>query len=284
MPIFAILLLFASASLHAFWNVLLKQAGNKYLAAWIASLISAAFIIPILPWIGLPARATWGLLTASVLAEAIYLMTLSTAYRDADFSAVYPVARGTSPLFIVLWSFLFFAERLTPAGLVGLGMLISGLLVIGLTSLQKSNNHHLQIKATVFALIAALCISIYTTVDGHAVKQTLPLPYGLIIFLFIPIPISPFALRIYTRSMIRDEWTQHWRRLIAIGIISVIAYILALFAYSLSRVSYAGAIREVSVVIGAFAGWRFLDEKMGGWRVIGAAIIFVGIFIIALWG
>jgi uncharacterized membrane protein len=46
--------------------------------------------------------------------------------------------------------------------------------------------------------------------------------------------------------------------------------------------SYSGAIREVSVVIGAFLGWIFLDEPMGSTRLIGSVVIFAGILTIAL--
>jgi drug/metabolite transporter (DMT)-like permease len=59
---------------------------------------------------------------------------------------------------------------------------------------------------------------------------------------------------------------------------------IALYAYSFAPISYSGAIREVSVVLGALAGWRFLGENLGSFRVIGAFIIFSGILIIALLG
>jgi len=36
--------------------------------------------------------------------------------------------------------------------------------------------------------------------------------------------------------------------------------------------------------MGAFAGWQFLDEKMGGRRVVGAIVIFAGILVIAIFG
>ena len=49
-------------------------------------------------------------------------------------------------------------------------------------------------------------------------------------------------------------------------------------------VSYSGAIREMSVVIGAFLGWQFLGESMGGMRVLGSIIIFSGILTIAIFG
>jgi drug/metabolite transporter (DMT)-like permease len=38
------------------------------------------------------------------------------------------------------------------------------------------------------------------------------------------------------------------------------------------------------VVFGAFAGWWFLKEKMGGVRLLGAIVIFAGILVIAIFG
>ena len=57
-----------------------------------------------------------------------------------------------------------------------------------------------------------------------------------------------------------------------------------MIAYTFAPLSYSGAIREVSVVIGAFLGWRFLSEQMGGTRMLGAAVIFAGILVIAILG
>ena len=68
------------------------------------------------------------------------------------------------------------------------------------------------------------------------------------------------------------------------GILGVLAYLIAVFSYSIAPVSYAGAVREVSVVFGALTGWWFLNERLGGVRVLGAVIIFVGILVIALFG
>jgi drug/metabolite transporter (DMT)-like permease len=73
-------------------------------------------------------------------------------------------------------------------------------------------------------------------------------------------------------------------RLILVGILGVVAYLFALFAYSIAPVNYSEAIREVSVVLGAFAGWYFLGEQMGKIRILGAAVIFAGIIMIATLG
>jgi drug/metabolite transporter (DMT)-like permease len=88
----------------------------------------------------------------------------------------------------------------------------------------------------------------------------------------------------YGRTSFIEAGRTQPARLILIGILAVIGYLSALFAYSLAPVNYSEAIREVSLVIGAFAGWRFLGEKLGKMRVFGAVVIFSGILLIAFFG
>src|SRR5512141_389188 len=131
MSVIAIFLLLGSAILHAAWNLLLKQAGEKYIATWWAVLLGSAVFLPFLFITGLPSKEIWLLLFASVLLETIYYIALPTAYQDADFSLIYPLARGAAPALIALWSILFLHERLTLGGAFGLGIIILGLLVTG---------------------------------------------------------------------------------------------------------------------------------------------------------
>ena len=74
------------------------------------------------------------------------------------------------------------------------------------------------------------------------------------------------------------------RGLTLAGVLGIAAYLFALAAYSIAPLNYSGAIREVSVVIGAFAGWKILGEKLGPLRLLGAAVIFIGILVIARLG
>lgn len=285
MPLSALLLLFTAAILHTTWNILLKQAGEKYIAAWWAVLIGAGICLPALFFTGLPLRETWGLLLASVIFETAYYAALSTAYRDADFSLVYPLARGTAPAFITLWSLLFLGENLTPGGILGLIVIITGLLVVGGRAFfGASGEQKPRLRGILLALLLSVLISIYTIIDGAAVKRTPPFPYAIMVFFLYPTLTAPLMFRRYGWASLKSEFTGHPLRLAAIGILTVSAYLLALLAYSLAPVSYSGAIREISVVLGAFAGWKFLGERLGGWRVAGAAVIFIGIIIIARLG
>ena len=284
MPILAIALLLASAVLHALWNLLLKQSPVKYVAMGWQVIISGVISIIGLFFTGLPPRSMWLYALISMTLEAIYFVLLSFAYSDHDFSLVYPVARGTAPALVVLWSFLFLHELPSLGGFIGIAIIILGLVIIGAPGFLQPHAGKPQLKGIAIALLIALVISIYTLVDGFAVKHGPALPYGLVMFALVPVLTTPVNVRHYGwERFIEARHRQPWR-LLLVGFLGVIAYLFALFAYSIAPVNYSEAIREVSVVLGAFAGWYFLGEKLGKIRILGALVIFAGIVLIALLG
>ena len=194
MPLLAIALLLLSASLHTLWNLLLKQSRQKFIASWWIVTIGAIMFMPGLFFTGLPPREIWLFALVSAGLEAVYMLTLSLAYKNSDFSLVYPMARGTAPAFLLLWSLLFLHEKLTGWGLVGLVMIISGLILTGTSSLIQNRKNIPNIKGIAAALATALFISVYTFVDGIAVKRTPALPYGLLMFTLIPVWVTPIVL------------------------------------------------------------------------------------------
>jgi drug/metabolite transporter (DMT)-like permease len=284
MPTLAIALLLTSAALHALWNLLLKQSREKYLAMGWQVIISSLISIFALFFTGLPPRSMWLLVLISTTFEAIYFAILTYAYNDHDFSLVYPVARGAAPALVVIWTALFLGEIPSAGGLLGIVMIVCGLVIIGATSLFQDNPRKPQFRGIAIALSVALVISIYTLVDGFAVKHGPALSYGLSLFALMPLLTTPLIVRHYGREHFVAAFKDQRPRLILVGFLGVIAYMLALFAYSIAPVNYSEAIREVSVVMGAFAGWYFLGEKMGKIRILGAVVIFTGIVMIAIFG
>ncbi len=284
MPFFAIFLLVGSALLHTTWNLLLKQAGEKYIATWWAILIGSSVFLPFLFLTGLPERETWLLLLISVLVEIAYYILLGTAYRNSDFSLIYPLARGAAPGLIAIWSILFLGEKLNLPGAVGLVIIIGGLLIVARGNFLQPKTMSNQLRGVIIALVLALLISVYSTIDGAAVKHTPAFSYAVLIFFLAPVFTTPLMFRIYGWQVLKAGLMTHWLRIVSIGLLAVSAYLLALAAFSMASISYVAAIREVSVVMGAFAGWRFLNERLGSWRVFGSVIIFAGILLIALFG
>jgi drug/metabolite transporter (DMT)-like permease len=219
-----------------------------------------------------------------MILEAIYFILLCTAYTDHDFSLVYPIARGAAPALLVLWSAILLHEQLTVGGYIGLVFITGGMMVIGATTLIQSNGEKPHLRGILIALSVAVVMSIYTFIDGTAVKNGPALPYGLSMFVMVPFVTTPYLTRKYGWSHFADMWNKKRGYLLLGGVLGLVAYMLALFAYTYAPLSYSGAIREVSAVIGAFLGWRFLKEEMGGIRVLGSAIVFSGVMVIAIFG
>jgi drug/metabolite transporter (DMT)-like permease len=226
----------------------------------------------------------WPYVVASAVVELIYFMALTYAYGKGDFSLVYPLARGAAPALLAVWAVLFLGERLRVSGLLGLALLVLGLMVVGGAAWWSRGVVAPDMSGVAAALGVACCISIYSAIDGAAVRQIDPLPYIVLVMSLTAALLTPPMLLRYGQQAVLAELRVNWQRIVLVGIATMFAYVFVLQAYAIASVSYAGAIREISVVFGALAGWRWLGEGFGAPRTIGAALIFLGILVIAVAG
>lgn len=285
MPLSALGLLLVAAVLHAGWNFLVKRAHEKQVFTWWGLLIGSLCFVPLL-LIGPPfPLRVWPYIICSAVVEGIYYIVLTRAYDNGDFSLVYPMARGTAPAFLLLWAVLFLAERPRPLGLAGIALLVLGLVIVsGKTWQSLRKTATLSSSGILLALGVAFCISIYSAIDGAAVHIVAPIPYTVLVISFSTVFITPIILMRYGHHKVLVEWRTNWLRIIFVGLLMLLSYMLVLISYTFARVSYAGSIREISVVFAAFMGWRWLGEDFGLLRVIGASLIFGGILVIAIAG
>lgn len=285
MPLSALALLLISAFLHATWNLLIKRAREKQVFTWWALIVGLLCFSPLLLQVRAFPASIWPYVLSSALSEAVYYFVLIRAYQYGDFSLVYPLARGAAPALLTLWAVLFLHERPALIGLVGIGLLICGLVVVGSTSWwQQRKTSSLVSNALGLALATACCVSIYSAIDGAAVRQVTPLPYTVMVIGLAGVLITPLIVLRYGGRAVLAEMRVNWPLIVLTGVLSLLTYMLVLLAYSFSPVSYGGAVREISVVIAAFIGWRWLGEGFGRARLLGSALIFVGILVIALIG
>ena len=292
MPLSALALLLGSAILHTTWNLLVKQAGEKLMASWWGILIGSLLFVPALFVWGWPAPGIWVYILTSALMGASFFFVLPLAYNDSDFSVVYPMARGAAPALIAVWSVLFLHEQLSPGGVTGLLVIIAGLMIVGgsgwfaqrAVGISALSMVRPSVKGVWPALLMAVIISVYSVIDGAAVKLTNPVPHAALIYFVSAAYLTPYVFAKHGWNELRQEFKSYHWRLVLVGALIVAAYMLALWAYRLSSVSYVGAIREMNVVIGALAGWQLLGEKFGPVRVAGSVVIFAGIVVIAVFG
>ena len=142
--------------MHAVWNFLLKSAEEKFVAMGWQTILSGILALSIVVFYsGLPPRDMWLFAVISMLLEAVYFILLCIAYKDHDFSLVYPIARGSAPALLVLWTAVFLHEKLTTGGYIGLAMIVTGMVVIGATTLLQSKGEKVHLKGILTALTVA---------------------------------------------------------------------------------------------------------------------------------
>jgi len=261
----------------------MKQSGERYIVTWWALLVGAVAFLPL----AVDARhALWPVVPyalASAVLQLLYYLILGFAYRRGDFSLVYPIARGSAPLFIALWSVLFLHEHVPWRGLVGLLVIVVGIAVIGAGAWCKDAQWQWSVGGLA-PLLIALCISGYSVVDGAAVQQAPPLPYTVLGFALSVLLLTPFVWAKYGWAALLATGRTHWWQILLIGLCTYTAYGLVLMAYAFAPVSYVGAVREISIVFAALAGWLWLGEPFGINRTIGALFVCTGITILTVAG
>ncbi|MGH3545330.1 MAG: hypothetical protein ACRDPW_05335, partial [Mycobacteriales bacterium] len=84
------------------------------------------------------------------------------------------------------------------------------------------------------------------------------------------------------RGTLEQLWREHRYRAIAVGVLMPLSYILALWAFTLAPISLVAPVREVSIVIACLLGWWLLKEAQPARRLLGAVVVLVGVFALAL--
>jgi len=290
MTLFSLSLLFLAAVLHALSNALIKQSRDKLAFTW--WMLTAWIIIgcPLIFFIGQPPPIGWLIILVSGLVEAVYFITLTRAYALGDLSQVYPLARGSAPLFVLLWAMLFLGERPTPVGVSGIFVVVVGLYLVNLSALADWKRPLLGFRspAARWALATGVLISIYSAIDKVGMRYVDPLPY---LYLFLVVTWLALAVqwlnpdrRSALRAELKPDLQRSLLRATAVALLGSGAYALVLAALRLSPVSYVSPVRELSVVIGAWIGVRFMGEQGGRLRIFAALLVALGIMVIALGG
>ncbi len=282
------MLVMLSACLHVVQHVALKRARDRASFIWWMWLwASLLFLpIPILFWQS-GSALVWIILAASACFEAVYYLAMAKAYKTGDLSVVYPLARGTAPLLILIWSLLLLQERPTSGGVLGIGLIICGLCVINLSGPDawREMRSSLGRAAPRWALLAGLCISCYTTMDKAGVRLLAPLLYTYLAMAMTFAWLTPATLRAVGWQGLLAEWRVSRFNSVIAGFTAMAAYMLVLYVMQLGApASYVGAVREISVVLGAVAGVVFLKEQGTVARLLGSALIAAGVAMIALLG
>ena len=281
---FAFALVLAAAFIHATWNFLAKRVGGGPPFLWLFASLSSVFYLPLALFIVFIQKPVLGMtefafMAGSSFIHLLYFLTLQKGYEVGDLSLVYPLARGTGPTLSTLGAVLILGERPSCLAMLGALLVVVGIFFLasgGKFSIKKGLGQGLG-----FGVLTGMLIASYTLWDKHAVSGLLIPPLlmdycstlGRVLFL------SPIAFR--QRKDVFRIWSSHKWEAMGVALLNPLSYILVLTALIATPVSYIAPLREVSILIGAAMGTRFLAEEGAGKRLLASGVMLIGILALA---
>lgn len=287
MPLFAFVLIIAAAFMHAGWNVFAKVSKNMVALMWWAAVFGTlGYGVWLATGLGLfLSSGSWFPFLVSAVCETGYFVTLVKGYSQGDLSLVYPISRGSAPIFAAVWSAVFLGEELPWLGYVGIGLMVAGVYVasqpVEQSRIKLEYSSIFRNNAVGWALASAVFISIYSVSDKVAVAATNPTVYNWWVFAGNAIFWAPIVWQRFRFKTNLDELRNSWWSVITTSVLMIGAYGLALGALALTSASYVVAGRGLSVIIGASLGSFLLRERFGVARIIGATLMVAGLGLMA---
>ena len=268
MPLSAFALALAAAFVHALWNLLLARADDPEAAAAVALVTGVIVFAPV-------AAAWWEIeadalpyVAASSLLELVYFALLGAAYRRAEVSVVYPLARGIAPVLVLVAGVLALGADTTATQAVGVCLVGLGVLLV------RGLRRPADASGVLFGLAIACSIAAYTLVDDEGIRFANAVTY---LELTLVVPAIGYAAGIAAvkgRPALRAELGA---ASVVAGLGMWVAYCLVLVALARAEAAPVAAVRETSVVIATVGAALFLRERVGPGRLAGAVLVAAGV-------
>ena len=264
MPLDALALALAAAFLHAFWNLLIARAKDPEAATAVALLVALVAYAPIaaLTWRIEPAAIPYIVVTSFL--QLGYVILLAAAYVRAELSVVYPIARGTAPVLVLVVGVAALGLGTSPQQAAGVCLVGLGVLLV--RGLRRSA----EPAGVLFGLAIACFIAAYTLVDKYGIRYAAPFVYLELSMLLSGLGYSAAIVRLRGRAALRAEWG--WAT-VAAGLATFGAYGFVLAALQRASAASVAAVRETSIVIAAAFAALVLKEPVGPERLAGAVLV-----------
>jgi len=272
LPATALALALAEAVLHATWNLLIVRARDTQAATGVALVASVVLFFPVALIVWDVESAAIPYIVVSGLLELTYIALLAAAYARVPLSIVYPVARGTAPVLVLVLGALLLGIEPSTGQVVGILVVAAGVMIV------RGLGRDVQLSQLVLPLLVAVTIAGYTLVDRSGIHHAGAIPYFALTAL-ITLLYPAWIVRERGAGVLRAEL--RLSSVVAGGAMFA-AYCLVLAALRLAPPGPVAAVRESSVVIATGLAAGLLGEEVSRLRMLGAILVAAGIAILAL--
>jgi uncharacterized membrane protein len=289
----ALALVLASALLHAWWSVAIKDSRDPLAFNLLQLVAPVGLLLLIAPWVTwseIPAPV-WRLLALTGVWHGLYFYWMSRAFEHGDLTLVYPIARST-PAFLPLISVPLLGESISFGAACGIAIVVAGIWLVGAGA--GFSRAAFASPATRFALLTLAAGVGYSLTDKLSMTQLAAAPwssaiprafvYAVLLGISGGAVFAPLAF-VRTRGQILERVrASELGRASFASVVSYLGYALVLAALETSPVSYVVAVRQTSVLFALGLGMLWLRETPGRPRIWGALATVVGVGLIAGFG
>ena len=277
MKLIAICAIIAAAFLHAVWNFLLKDSHDKAICILIIYMTSLPFALGSMFFAGLPSLEALPIICLSAALQTGYCIMLFKGYELGSLSSVYPIARGSAPVFIFICSLLFFQKSYNLQIILGVIIICTGLVSYGLLAIQKAGSRPGEIF---FALGVGLFIAGYSITDATATRLVGNVFsfFGLMAIFNRLLLLTYFYL--FEKQVIPRVKKEFDHKFVLGGLFSFICYAIVLWAYKVIPIPVVATLRESSVVFATLFGIFLLGENLSIAKAFMVITVVIGLFLI----
>ncbi len=275
-----------AAFLHAFFGALQKGRHDPWLSRAAIDIsygvIAAPFAFFVVPW---PEPHMWPIFAAAFAIHCVYKILQAMTYTRGAYTVVYPVVRGTGPLFAVFGAGLVFGEHFSAVQWLGLLCLLTGIFGLSVYNLIHTTvDRETLVPALGLAFITGATVAAYTTYDAYGIRATAdPFTFLAWFFMIDGWFIPAITWRRWSRLPAADFVPLLKRGLIG-AIVAYFSFGAIMLATRLDKVGEAAVLRETSTVFAALIGWLLLGDRVGPRRFALMALIAAGAVIVEMGG
>ncbi|MEV8466451.1 DMT family transporter [Fluviibacterium sp. DFM31] len=281
----ALFLALSAALLHAVFGALQKGRHDPWLSRGAIDFCYGAMAAPIAlfvtPW---PEPHMWIIFAGVFFIHAGYKLLQALAYERGAYTVVYPVVRGTGPLFTVIAAWLIFNETYSATQWLGVAVLVSGIFGLAIYNLiHVKLDRETLVPALWLAVATGGFVALYTTYDAYGIRATANPFTFLAWFFFLDGLLMPvLALRRWRHMAVRPALKPLMLRGLIGAFVAYGSFGSVMLATRIGKVGQAAVLRETSPVFAALIGWLVLKETVGPRRIALMSLIALGAIIVQL--
>ncbi|UWQ17998.1 DMT family transporter [Jannaschia sp. M317] len=280
----ALMLALMAAFLHALFGALQKGRYDPWTSRVVIDagllVISAPIALFLVPW---PPLEIWWILAGMVVIHFVYKVLQGMTYQRGAYTVVYPVVRGTGPLFTVFTAGIIFGETFTGTQWFGVALLLAGLFGLSAYNLAKVTvARDTLVPALGLAVATGLMVAVYTTWDAYGIRAV-ENPFTFLAWFFF---LTAFDFPLI--ALARGKWRRPDAGMIRLGVLGAFiafgSFGSVMLATRLDSVGEAAILRETSTVFAALIGWLWLKEAVGPRRIALMSLIALGAVVVEFGG